>query len=142
MVQTAVLFCLILAGLRIAGRRVFAERSPQDLVIIVMVGEASNVGLSDQGAGFWGAVASVVTLLILGAMTERFIFLRHLFNRPPVRIYSDNTLDRKAMEKSLLDESDLNEAARQSGFDSYESFKTIVLEGDGRISGIVKNKEN
>ena len=138
--QSVILFSLILLGLRLAGRRVFAERSPQDLVIIVLVGEACNQGLADQSAGYWGSLASVITLIILGALTERIVLLRHMLNEPPIRLYENGELDQDAMKKCLLDESDLNEAARQRGLTSYEEFETIILEGDGRISGTFKSR--
>lgn len=133
--QTLSLYCIILLGLKLAGRRVFAERSPQDLVTIVLVAEACNQGLADQDAGYWGAFASVITIIILGVLTEKVPAIRHILNQSPVVIYDGETLDRRAMKKHSLGEDDLNEAARKQGFDSYRKFARILLEGDGRISG-------
>ena len=65
-VQTATIYCFILLGLKIVGRRVFAQRGPQDLVIIVLVAEASNLGLTPEEAGYWRSICSVATLLVLG----------------------------------------------------------------------------
>ena len=65
--QTATVYCFILIGLKIVGRRVFAQRGPQDLVIIVLVAEASDLGLTPDEAGYWGSICSVVTLLMRGS---------------------------------------------------------------------------
>lgn len=138
--QTVTLFCLILLGLRLAGRRVFAERSPQDLITIVLVAEACNQGLADESAGYWGAFASVITLIVLGILTERIPFLRRLFDQKPVTIYDKGSLNIQAMRKHALDEADLDEAARKQGFSSYQDFNRIDLEGDGKVSGQFRSK--
>jgi uncharacterized membrane protein YcaP (DUF421 family) len=138
--QTASLFCALLIGLRLIGRRVFAEKSPQDLIIIVLVAEACDLGLADERAGFWGSVASVLTIFILGYLTERISAIRHLLNPKPLPLYRDGKLYRDVMGKHMIDEDDLNELARAKGFASYKSFEEIALEGDGRISGFFKNK--
>lgn len=136
--QTAVIFCLIIAGLQMVGRRVFAQRGPQDLIIIVLVAEACDLGLTHEDAGFWGTVASVITLLLLGYLTERIGPIRRLLNESPIVLFEDGKLYKAAMRKHMVDEEDLNEVAREEGCESYREFKALLLEGDGEISAIRK----
>jgi uncharacterized membrane protein YcaP (DUF421 family) len=133
--QTATLFILVLLGLKAVGRRVFGELSPQDLIILLLISEACDLGLTDERAGYWGTVASVVTILLLGWFCEKVEPLRKLLESSPVVIYKNGRLDRRAMKKQMLDESDLATAAREYGLDSYREFETIILEGDGEITG-------
>lgn len=53
-VQTFTLFVAVLLGLKVVGRRVFGEKGPQDLVILVLIAEAASSGLNHQGAGYIG----------------------------------------------------------------------------------------
>jgi uncharacterized membrane protein YcaP (DUF421 family) len=140
--QTVIIFCLVIGGLQIVGRRVFAQRGPQDLVIIVLVAEACDLGLTHEDAGFWGSVSSVITLLMLGYLTEKIPFLRHLLNEKPVILYQNGRLRREEMAKHMVGEDDLNEVARREGFVSYKNFETMILEGDGEISAIRPHQQN
>lgn len=138
--QTTLLFCALLIGLRLIGRRVFAEKGPQDLIIIVLVAEACDLGLTDERAGFWGSVASVLTIFLLGYLSERISFLRHLLSQKPLLLYRDDMLEKDTMEKHMIDEDDLDELAREKGFASYKDFEEIVIEGDGQLTGRFRNK--
>lgn len=138
--QTATLFCFILAGLRMIGRRVFAERGPQDLITIVLVAEACNQGLAHQDAGYWGAFFSALTIFFLGWLVDRVPFLRRLLEDKPLLLYSDGQLRRHTMRKHMISENDLHETARERGLASYTDFMTIVLENDGHITGVERGK--
>jgi uncharacterized membrane protein YcaP (DUF421 family) len=134
--QTAIVFCFILVGLHLIGRRVFAQRGTQDLIIIVLVGESSDLGLAHEDAGFWGSIASIATLFLLGYLTERIGFLRKMLNGDAIPLYSDGKLHRSTMRKHMVDEEDLNEVAREHGKESYKNFECMLLEGDGEITGV------
>jgi uncharacterized membrane protein YcaP (DUF421 family) len=136
--QTGTLFAGILLGLKLVGRRVFGEKGPQDLVILVLIGEASNLGLSHQEAGYWGSVSSVVCILLLGFLCERVTFIRRFLEGRPIFLYERETLNRTLMEQHMVDEADLDLAAREYGLASYHDFSTMVLEGDGAVTGVVR----
>lgn len=135
--QTATLFILVLAGLKFVGRRVFGEKSPQDLVLLMLIAEACGFGLADQRAGYWGTVASVLTILVLGWICEKTPFLRQLIEAKPIVLFRDGRLDRKGLEKHMLDESDLDTVAREYGLSTYHEFSKVILEGDGQITGVL-----
>lgn len=136
--QTVTLFAAILLGLKLVGRRVFGESGPQDLVILVLIGEACNSGLSHQEAGYWGSVASVISILLLGLLCEKTKFIRLFLEGRPVFLYEGGSLDRNLMKKHMVDEADLEMAAREYGLASYHDFSTMVLEGDGALTGVVQ----
>lgn len=136
MLQTATLFTLVLLGLKLVGRRVFGEQSPQDLVILVLIAEACDLGLSDERAGYWGTVASVLTILLLGWTCEKVAVLRRLLESHPVVLFENGKLHRKMMQKHYVDCEDLDLAAREHGLSSHKEFARIVLEGDGKITGV------
>jgi uncharacterized membrane protein YcaP (DUF421 family) len=100
---------------------------------------ASN-GLNHQQAGYWGSAASVITILLLGWMCERTKFIRQFLEGRPLFIYERGALDRTRMEKHMVDESDLESAAREYGLASYHDFSTIVIEGNGAVTGVVSTR--
>lgn len=137
--QTATIFILVLLGLKLVGRRVFAEKGPQDLVILVLIAEACDLGLSDERAGYWGTVASVLTILFLGWLCERVPSLRKLLESDPVLLYESGHLYRARLRKFMVDEKDMEMMAREQGYASYREFKAVYLEGDGKLTGVRKS---
>jgi uncharacterized membrane protein YcaP (DUF421 family) len=140
MIQAGSIYILVLAGLKLVGRRVFDQKSPTDLVVLVLIAEACDLGLSDERAGYWGTIASVAVLLALGRISEQVPFLRHLVEPRPLCLYKNGRLDRAMMKKNLVEESDLDETAREYGLSSYRDFSSMMLEGDGHITGILHMK--
>lgn len=135
-VQTVCLFLLIIVGIKLVGRRVFSQRGPQDLVIIVLVAEACGTGLSHQDAGFWGVVVSVITIFVMGYLCERFTVVRDFMDQKPIVLFKNGTLYSDVLEKHMVDEHDLDEVARQKGKDSYKAFDVMMLEGNGQITAL------
>lgn len=138
--QAATIFCLILVGLKIVGRRVFAQRGPQDLIIIVLVAETCDMGLSHEQAGYWGSVFSVLTLFALGYLCERIPLVRRMLDEEPVILYKNGKLNHNALKRHMIDEDDLDEVAREEGYESYKNLAAMMLEGDGRISALPPRK--
>jgi uncharacterized membrane protein YcaP (DUF421 family) len=137
-VQTVVIYWMLLFGTKAVGRRVFGEMGPQDLIILLLVAEACDLGLSDEGAGFWGTAASVLTILATGGFVERVPFLRRALESKPVILCRGGKPEQDVMRAYLVDESDLRQAAHQYGFDSYDEFESMTLESDGSITAILK----
>lgn len=135
--QTATLFIIVLLGLKLVGRRVFGEKGQQDLVILILIAEGCSFGLNHQQAGYWGSAASVITILFLGWLCEKTTSIRQFLEGRPVFLFERGTLDRVLMEKHMVDETDLELAAREYGLASYHDFSTIVLEGHGAVTGVV-----
>lgn len=95
-------------------------------------------GVEPSGGGlYWGSAASVMTILLLGWLSEKTKVIRQFIEGRPVFLYERGTLDRTLMEKHMVDETDLDSAAREYGLASYHDFTTIVLEGDGAVTGVV-----
>lgn len=134
--QTVLLYWLVLLGLKAVGRRVFGEKGPQDLMILVLIGEATNLGLAPQRAGFWGTVASVLTVLATGAVIERIPRLRDWLEGRPTVLLREGVLDEAALRDNLVSRDDLAKTARQYGLRDVRDFETVVLEGDGSLTGI------
>lgn len=137
-IQTITLYWLLLLGLRLVGRRVFGEMSPQDIIILLLIAESCNLGLTNEQAGYWGAVASVLTIFGVGAFAERVAPLRRILEEQPVVLFKNGQLHKREMKRNLVDENDLNQVAREYGLDSYHEFEAMTLEGDGSITGTLR----
>ena len=138
--QTATLYVLLLFGLKIVGRRVFAEMGPQDMILLLLVAEACDIGLTPEGAGYWGTIASVLTLLFLVGMTERITPLRRITENKPVILFHHGQMMVR-LRKYLIDEADLDAAVHKYGLSSYRQAETLILEDSGDITAVLPHSE-
>ena len=140
--QTAVIFIFVLGGLKAVGRRVFGEQSPQDLILLLVIAEACDIGLTPENAGFWGTIASITTILFLGWLCDRLGFIRKAIDGEPIVVFNKGKLDKEAMKKFMIDEDDLDVTARAYGLESFKEFYIIFIEGDGKITGVLNKSNN
>lgn len=138
MLQASVLYLLVLCGLKLAGRRMFAELGAQEFVVLLLVADAANLGLTHNDGGFWSSVAAVITIITWGSVIDHIPVLRKLVEGKPRTLYANGRLDKKMMEKYRIQMDELDEAARCYGLASYKAFDRIILEGDGDLTGTVR----
>ncbi len=137
--QTVTVYVLVLVGLKLVGRRVFGERSPQDLITLLLIAESCDMGLADQTAGYWGSIFSVITILLLGYLSDRIKWIDDLLNPDPIVLCREGRINQKAMDKNMVEERDLEEIAREYGVSSYHDFSVIMLEGGGHLTGVLRS---
>jgi uncharacterized membrane protein YcaP (DUF421 family) len=136
--QTAIIYSVIIVGLKLVGRRVFAELGPQDLVVLLLVAEATDIGLTPTEGGFWASIASVGTILAVGGLIERIPPLKKWVEDSAVVLLDRGKILRERLRRNLVNEDDLQATARKYGLPNTDAFETMTLESDGSISGVLK----
>ena len=136
--QAFIIYWVVILGLKLVGRRVFGELGPQDFIVLLLVSEAANLGLTHQDAGFWGTLAGVLTIMFTGAMIERCHPLKQLIEDSKVVIVENGKPIPEKMKQNMVDDQDLENAARKYGMGHIEAFENMVLESDGSITGVLK----
>lgn len=53
-VQSFIVYWVVLLGLRLAGRRVFGELGPHDLILLLLISEATDLGIVTRRQVFGG----------------------------------------------------------------------------------------
>lgn len=136
--QTFSIYWLLILGLKIVGRRVFGELGPQDFIVLLLIAESTNLGIVHQNGGYWSAIASVLTILAIGAATERITPIRKFLEGSPKIVLKEGEPLQDEMRRSLVQKEDLQSTAREYGFPDFSVFETMVLENDGRLTGVLK----
>ncbi len=99
-------------------------------------------GISGKNPSIWNSIATGLTLLISVLIVNTIPPLEKFITGKPTVLVKDGQLNSKAMKRTLIDVDDINKMAREYGFQSYEAFTTIILEKDGKLTGIIKLNEN
>lgn len=138
---SAALYILIIACLRILGKKGLAELSLGDLVLIILIGEAIG-SLIPQENAFLSAVVCIVTLTLTNFVIEKLAlkskFMKRFLEGNPVVIVRNGRIYSQKMKKENLTREDLDEALRENGIKDIKNVEKAVLETDGGISIIEK----
>lgn len=138
----AFLFVLLLT--RVVGRRELSSLQPFDLILLVMIGDLVQQGVTQNDFSITGMllVGSTIGLLtVLVSWTSfRFPRLRPVLDGEPVIVVQDGEPIRKNLDRNRLTLDELRAAARQEQIGSLDDVQWAVLETSGRISFIPKDR--
>jgi uncharacterized membrane protein YcaP (DUF421 family) len=142
--RTAILFGVIFAALRATGKRQFGEMNTHDLLLVVVVCNAVQNGMTRQSPHLSVALVSAGTLLaigwVLGYLTGRSRSMeRRLFGVPIVLIENGRVIGRHLREQSVT-ENELMAAVRGRGLVEPAQVRLAVLEVNGAISIVPRER--
>jgi len=134
------IYVIILVFTRILGRRELSTMQPFDLILLIVIGDLVQQGVTQNDLSITGALVVIATIGIAQVGTSYLGFrsrrLRSLLEGEPiVLVENGNVIDRN-LRRERLTMDDLTEQARKSEIDSLDDVKWAVLETNGEISFI------
>lgn len=139
----AIVYCALLAMMRLSGRRTVGQFTPFDLLVVMLLSEAVSNSLTGGDESLFGGLiiaATLVALTVLFAfLTSRSKKFEQLVEGSPVLIGRDGVFFDKVMKRCRLSQSDIEEALREADCPRPD-MKCAFLEADGRIS-IMRNPQ-
>jgi uncharacterized membrane protein YcaP (DUF421 family) len=139
-VRAAVAFAFVYLLTRVIGRRELSSMEPFDLILLVMIGDLMQQGVTQNdfsitGSLLVGATIALMTVAI-SYVSFRFPRLRPALDGDPVIVVEDGKPIERNLRRNRITLEELAAAARQDGIDSVEKVRWAVLETNGRISFI------
>ncbi|HEX9012071.1 MAG TPA: YetF domain-containing protein [Anaerolineaceae bacterium] len=144
-VRSALIMLFLIFGIRIFGKREVGDMDLLDVALVLLLGNAVQNALTYGSGRFWIGLVAAGTLLGLDRGLDVLFarkpeLQRRLFGAPTV-IATDGQMDRRAMRKEGVDEDELYAAMREFGLTELEQVHLAVLEDDGDISIIPKDRQ-
>ena len=144
--STALIYILLLAGLRVVSKKDIGQMDITDLLFIMLIAECVGDSIRAQDNTILGTVVSVATLLLMNRLLDVLLYkypkFRRIVNGKTFVIVSGGKLDHAELERQKITKDDVSEAARQKGLEDLSQIETAILEANGRISIIQKKKDN
>lgn len=143
-IRATVIYWFLWLIVRGTGKRSLSELTPLEMVLIVVLGDLVQQGVTQEDMSITGAVVAVsvfvVWTLVSDAISRRSQKASSLISGAPAIVLAsgDPLPERLADEHLSLDE--LKEAARLQGYRDLTQLEWAVLETDGRFSFIPKNQ--
>lgn len=137
--RAAAIYLALMVLFKIAGRRSLAELTTFDLVLLMVIGEATQQALLGEGFSLTNAVLVIVTLIAidvgLSLAKQRWRWFSRVIDGGPTVLVENGRLLRQRMHHARLVEEDILEAARSSqGVLEIGHIRYAILERNGKIS--------
>lgn len=134
------IYLVVFALTRALGRRELSTLQPFDLILLVVIGDLVQSGISQSDMSVTGVVIVLCTIGLMQVFISFVGFrshrLRRLLQGEPVVLVHHGTVIMKNLRRERLDLDDLAEKARLSGIGSMDDIQWAVLETNGEISFI------
>ena len=140
--RTAFVYLLILVVTRAVGRRELRQLGPEDLILLVIIGDLVQQGVTQSDQSLTGTTIVIGTLALLTVASAyvsfRFRRLRPVLEGDPIVLISDGEIVERALHRQRISDSELAVEARQNSIGSLDDVRYAILEPNGRISFITK----
>ncbi len=141
-IRAVVGFLFVLLITRVVGRRELGEMAPFDLILLVMIGDLVQQGITQNDFSVTGMllVASTIALMtvVVSYAGYRFPRLRPVLEGEPVILLEDGRPIERNLARQRITVEELAAEARLQGIETLEQVRWGVLERGGRISFIAK----
>lgn len=139
-IRAAVVFFFVFLVTRIVGRRQLSELEPFDLILLVVVGDLVQQGVTQSDESVTGALIVISTIALLSVAVSWLSFrvrpLRTVTEGEPIVLLQDGETIQHNMRRERITVEDLQEEARKSQVGSLAELRWAILERDGHISVI------
>ncbi len=137
-IRTVVIYVLIVAAIRVMGKRQIGELRPSELVVALLIADLAAVPMQETGTPLVHGILPMLVLVALELLSSVIMMKCPAFERlvsgNPVPVIKDGVLDVAALKKLRLSVDDLMEALRlQNCFDISE-VEYAVVESNGHVT--------
>ncbi len=139
-VRAAVAYVFILFLMRVVGRRELSSMEPSDLILLVVIGDLIQNGVTQTDYSVTGVFLAVATvgLLAVGTsyLTFRFRAVHAVVEGEPVILVQNGEVMEKNLRAERLTVEEVMQQARGQQVENLSDIKWAVLESSGAISVI------
>jgi uncharacterized membrane protein YcaP (DUF421 family) len=128
--------------MRIIGRRELSSITAVDLVLLIVLGDAIQQGLTQDDYSLTGSFLAIGTIAVLQVLVSwigfRFPAARPVLEGTPIVVVENGDVIERNAKRERLSVDEIREAARLQGIGQLSDVRWAVLETNGQISFIKK----
>jgi uncharacterized membrane protein YcaP (DUF421 family) len=136
--RTVYVFVLIFVVTRAVGRRELSSMEPFDMILLVVIGDLVQQGVTQSDYSLTGATTVISTIALLTVFTAWLSYrvrrLRPVLEGEPVVIVADGHVLERNLRRQRMTVEEVEAEARLQQIDSLDDVRFAVLETNGKIS--------
>jgi uncharacterized membrane protein YcaP (DUF421 family) len=133
-------FVFVVVVTRVIGRRELSSLEPFDLILLIVLGDLIQQGVTQSDYSFTGLVLAGGTFTLLTVAVSYLVFrfrrVRPLFEAEPLILVEDGKMIDRNLRRERLTAAELAAEARLQQIPSLADVRWAVLETSGKISCI------
>jgi uncharacterized membrane protein YcaP (DUF421 family) len=141
-VRASVIFFFLLLLMRGLRKRTLGEMSPLQMILLIVIGDLVQQGVTQEDYSLTGAVLAVGAfafwITLLDFATWRSALVRRVLEGVPLVLVEDGKPVEKTLRLEQIPWDEVLEAARQQGIADVGEIRLAVLEVNGRMSFITR----
>jgi uncharacterized membrane protein YcaP (DUF421 family) len=141
--RAIVLYAFIVLVMRIIGRRELSSMSPFDLILLIVLGDAVQQGLTQDDYSVTGAIIAVSTIATLQVFTSYLSFrsekARKVLEGQPIVLIERGELVGHNLKRERMTEDEVAEEMRAQQISSLDEVEWAILESNGSVSFIKRS---
>jgi len=143
--RATVMFAILFLLLRLLGKRELGQMTPFEFVVLVVMGDLIQQGVTHNDFSLTGATLAIVTFafwgLVLSWVTYLFPRAEKLLDGEPRIVIRDGSLIEDNLRRDRVTRAEVESEMRQAGIASMEEVAWGILEPQGKFSFIRKSQE-
>lgn len=143
--RATVMFAVLVVLLRLLGKRELAEVSPFELVVLIVLGDLIQQGITHNDFSLSGATLAIFTFafwsLVLSWVSYKWRAAEKVLEGTPLVLVQDGKLLEKNLKHDRLTRAEIESEMRNSGIARIADVAWAILEPQGKISFIGQQKD-
>jgi uncharacterized membrane protein YcaP (DUF421 family) len=143
--RSTVVYLALIIAFRVAGKRHISQLTIIDFTLVLLVSNAVQNAMVGTDSSLTGGIVAAITLILINVTLTKVIFknenLGKIFKGVPTLLMSRGVTLPGNLAREDIRQDELEEAIREHGISDTRSVETAVLELDGSISIIAREKE-
>ena len=143
--RTVVLYLLLLAVIRLMGKRQIGQMEPSEFVVTMLVANLAAIPMQDGGIPLFSGVVPILTVLgaelILSVLSMKSLRFRKLLCGKPVILIENGTILQQNLRKTRITLDELTGHLREKDVLDLRSVQYAILETNGNLSVFPYPKE-
>ena len=141
-VRAIVLYGFVILLMRVIGRRELSSLTAVDLVLLIVLGDAIQQGLTQDDYSVTGAMIAVSTIAGVQVLTSYVSYrskrVRRVLEGLPIVVIQDGRLVEENLRRERLTADDIAEEMRGHEIAAFDDVAWGILEANGQMNFIKK----
>lgn len=136
--RVILLYILIIASLRLMGKRQIAQLQPTELVITILISNIATMAIEDPNVPFVNGILPILTLIsfdvVVSAIMLRHKKLRQIVSGTPRYVIKDGVIDQDQLRELRYSIDDVIELLRAKDIFDIQDVAFAVVETTGEMN--------
>ena len=141
--RAAIMFVLLYVLLRLMGKRELGQLTPFELVVMIVLGDLIQQGVTHNDFSLTGALLAISTFAFLAILMSWLTYLspraERLLDGEPRVIICDGELIKDNLRRDRMTQNEVESEMRLAGIAQMDQVAWAILEPQGKISFIKKD---